>query len=152
MSRMMDVRDKIVAMLNQDPGKRFSVTEIAHSIGSSPKATTAALGRLFKKDLIARPEKGLYSSKGSRPPTHKQAKPRKIAEIPKTAKSGPLATPVLSVVSIDLLVQGEKSRLDLIGFLGKIRENKEVIDTKVRKVTEADQSKLQKRFILADED
>jgi hypothetical protein len=153
MAKMMDIRKKITATLDQKPGDTFSISAIARAIGATPKATSAALGKLYNKGLVARPQKGLYSSKGSPPKTtaaSEPAKPRKIAKAPKTVDSAPSPATRLSLITIDLLVEGEQSTIDAGGFLGKLLENKAVLDARVRKIAEADQSKLQVRFLIAD--
>jgi hypothetical protein len=77
-------------------------------------------------------------------------KPRKVAKRARTAE--PAAAPItpLSVMTIDLLIEGEQSKIDVDRILEKIRADKAVLDTRVRKVTGADQSKLQIRFTLTD--
>lgn len=150
---MMDIRERILRELDQKPGDTFSVSAIARAIGSTPKATVATLSRLFKKGLVARSQKGVYSSK-SRPQettaAAKPAKPRKIEKAPKAAE--PVHAPVmeLSVITIDLLVEGEPSKVDAGGLLGKILEGKPVLDAKVRKIHRVDRTKLQVRVEFAD--
>jgi hypothetical protein len=153
MAKMMDIRKKITATLDQKTGDTFSISAIARAIGATPKATSAALGKLYNKGLVARPQKGLYSSKGSPPKTtavSEPAKPRKIAKAQKIADTTPVPVRPLSVITIDLLVEGEQSKTDVSVFLGRLRENKAILDARVRKITEADQSKLQVRFAIAD--
>jgi DNA-binding transcriptional ArsR family regulator len=169
--RMMDVREKILTTLDRKPGDTFSVSQIARAIGSTAKATNATLSRLFKAGLIARPQKGVYASNGesarkvvaAEPQTKKTAKPVnpvkpakpakavKSQKIAKTATPAPAAEARLSVVTIDVLVEAEQSTVDVGRILGIIRQEKAVLDARVRKITEADQSKLQIRFALADE-
>jgi DNA-binding transcriptional ArsR family regulator len=151
--RMMDIREKILTTLDRKPGDTFSVSQIARAIGSTPKATNATLSRLFKAGLIARPQKGVYSGtvrSSAKAAASEPVKPRKVAKRAKIAE--PVAAPItpLSVMTIDLLIEGEQSKIDVDRILEKIREERAVLDTRVRKVTEADQSKLQIRFTLAD--
>jgi DNA-binding transcriptional ArsR family regulator len=151
--RMMDIREKILTTLDRKPGDTFSVSQIARAIGSTPKATNATLSRLFKAGLIARPQKGVYSGavrSSAKAAAPEPVKPRKVAKRAKTAE--PAAAPItpLSVMTIDLLIEGEQSKINVDRILEKIREERAVLDTRVRKVTEADQSKLQIRFTLAD--
>lgn len=138
--KMMDVRDRIVKLLDQSAGKRFSVGEIAQKIGSNAKATTAALGRLFKQGRVDRPQKGVYTSKTQR---GAQA-PAKMEEI--TPKLAP--GPSMSIVSIDLLVEGEASKVDVNQLRRSVLEDPTVLDFKVRKTVSADRSKLKVRFVL----
>jgi DNA-binding Lrp family transcriptional regulator len=67
MKKMMDIGKKILAELDQKPGDTFSLSAIARALGATPKATGAALGRLFKAGLVTRPQKGVYTSKGRSP-------------------------------------------------------------------------------------
>jgi hypothetical protein len=153
--RMMDIREKILAELDRKPGDTFSASAIARAIGATPKSTTATLGRLFKAGLVARLQKGVYSSKGRPPettPAPKPAKPRKSQKPAKATEPVPAPVTPLSVITIDLLVEGEQSKIDASGFLGKVRENRSVLDARVRKITAADQTKLKIRFSFPDED
>ena len=161
MTRMRDIREKILKELDQKPGDTFSVSAIARAIGSNNNSTNAALGKLLKAGLVARPQKGVYTSKGR--PTQKTAAPEpaqaakpvavKTAE-PTPAPPEPTAGPTvsLSVVTIDLLVEGEPSKIDASGLLEKVRGSKGVLDARVSKVAGADQSKLQVRFAFADQE
>ncbi len=47
--QMRDIREKIIAILEQKPGDTFSISQIARAIGASNKSTNAALGRLHAK-------------------------------------------------------------------------------------------------------
>ncbi len=138
--KMMDVRDRIVKILDQSAGKRFSVGEIAQKIGSNAKATTAALGRLFKQGRVDRPQKGVYTSKTLR---GAQAQAKIEAVSPKLA-----AGPAMSIVSIDLLVEGDASTVDVSQLRRRALEDPTVLDFKVRKTVSADRSKLKVRFAL----
>jgi hypothetical protein len=138
--KMMDVRDRIVKILEQSAGKRFSVGEISQKIGSNAKATTAALGRLFKQGRVDRPQKGLYTSK-TRSGAKAQTKIEQVS--PKPAHG-----PAMSIVSIDLLVESEASRLDVSQLCRRVLEDPIVLDFKVRKTVSADRSKLKVRFAL----
>jgi hypothetical protein len=138
--KMMDVRDRIVKLLDQDAGKRFSVGEIAQKIGSNAKATTAALGRLFKKGLIDRPQKGAYTSKPQR-------RAPKVAKIEKVQLKS-AAEPTMSIVSIELLVEGPESQVDVSQLRRLALEQRSVLDFKVRKIASADRTKLKVRFAL----
>ncbi len=140
MKKMMDIRDKIVATLEQKPGDTFSVSQIARAIGSNNKATGAALSKLFKKGLVARPQKGLYSSKARPAATKAAAEPSKRVE--------PL--PALSVVTIDLLIEEEKSKIDVRGLLQLILKEKAILDAKMRKIVDADRTKLKIRLSFQD--
>jgi hypothetical protein len=156
--RMMDVRDRILRVLNEKPGDTFSVPAIARAIGANQKATAAALGRLFKKGEVARPEKGVYATKEM--PKEKKAAPEpekpKNRVAAKAAKPSPAAAKPaseaspLSVISIDLLVEGERSEIDASVFLGKLLENRAILDARINKITPADQSKLKIRFSFKD--
>jgi hypothetical protein len=136
--KMMDVRDRIVKLLDQNAGKRFSVGEIAQKIGSNAKATTAALGRLYNQGRVDRPQKGAYTSK-TQHGVQTQAKIEKVQ--PKAA-----AGPAMSVVSIDLLVEGETTQVDVSRIRKCALEDPNVLDFKVRKTVSADRSKLKVRF------
>lgn len=137
----MDIRKKILETLDQAPGKKFSIGEIALSVGSNSKGTSAALGKLLKSGLVDRPEKGLYSSKArvaakAAPP----AAPKAVEPIPE-----------LSVITIELLVEAAKSKISAGELLGKILEDKTILDAKVRKIAEANPKNLKIRLSLADE-
>jgi hypothetical protein len=158
--RMMDIREKILTTLDKKPDDTFSVSQIARVIGSTSKATNATLSRLFKAGLISRPQKGVYcgiSRSATKATPSEPEKPRNTAKAvkpvkaAKIAKSVPQPTTSLSVITIDVLVEGEQSKIDIAGLVDMIREEKAVLDTRVRKIAEADQSKLQIRFTLADE-
>jgi predicted transcriptional regulator len=138
--KMMDVRDRIVKLLDQGAGKRFSVGEIAQEIGSNAKATTAALGRLYKEGRVDRPQKGVYVSKTQRG-SQKTAKTEK-------ASAKRAAGPSMSIVSIDLLVTGEASKVDVSGLRKFALEDPTVLDFKVRKTLNAERSKLKVSFAL----
>ncbi len=162
MKRMRDIRQKILKELDQKPGDTFSVSAIARAIDSNNKATNAALGKLLKAGLIPRPQKGVYSSKGPSPQATaapKPAAPKVIAKEAKAAEPAPkpaeltsASTVRLSIVTIDVLVEGEQPQIDASGFLGQVRENKAVLDARVSKITEADQTKLKMRFSFPDEE
>ena len=47
-------------------------------------------------------------------------------------------------------MEGEESKIDVEGLLVKIRRGETILDARVRKVTEADRTKLQIRFELPD--
>jgi hypothetical protein len=160
MPRMKDIREKILKELDEKPGERFSVSAIAQAVGSNNGATNSALVKLFKAGLVARPQKGVYTGKGRPPekteaPKPAQAKKLAAAKSPKPTPAPVESTPApeasFSVITIDLLVEGEPSKIDSSGLLGKVRENQAVLDARVSKVTEADQRKLQVRISFADE-
>ena len=136
MKKMMDIRERILKELDQRPGDMFSVSAIAQAVGSNNNATNSALGKLFNAGLVARPRKGVYSSKGR--PSEKtaasepaQAQKPVVANLltlclgklpkpvatktpkPTPGPANPTSAPTvsLSVVTIDLLVEGEPSRL-----------------------------------------
>jgi hypothetical protein len=159
--RMMDIRDRILKELNEKPGDTFSVPAIARAVGANQKATAAALGRLFKKGMVARPQKGVYSSKSA--PEEKKAAPQparaKRSVAPKAAKPAPAAAKPklapaaaspLSVISIELLVEGEQSEIDVSALLGKLLESRAVLDARLGKIAAADQSKLKIKFSFQD--
>jgi hypothetical protein len=161
MKRMMDIREKILKELDQKPRDTFSVSAIARAIGSNNNSTNAALGKLFKAGLVDRPQKGVYSSKGRFPQTTAALKPaqakktvavRTAKPTPEPAKGTSAPTSPLSIITIDLLVEGEQSKIDASGFVGKVRENRSVLDARVSKITAADQTKLKIRFSFPDED
>jgi hypothetical protein len=142
--KMMDVRDRIVKLLDQNAGKRFSVGEIAQKIGSNAKATTAALGRLFKLGRIDRPQKGAYTSK----PQRSAPKVAKIAKVQQKSAT----EPTMSIVSIELLVEGPESHVDVSQLRRLVLEQPSVLDFKVRKIVSADRTKLKVRFALPEGD
>jgi len=148
MTRMRDIRKRIIGTLGQSPGKKYSIDEIAKAIGSNAKATTAALVRLHKLELIDRPEKGLYSLKKESAEKAAPSQPTKSAAVP-TVEA--MATADLSVITVDLLVEGKESEIDSGKFAQRIKENKAILDARVRKVTDADRKKLTIRFSLPDE-
>ncbi len=160
--KMMDIREKILKELDNKPGDTFSVSAIARAIGSNNKGTNAALGKLFKAGLIARLQKGVYSSKARSPkPTAvpEPLRPRKTATtakaakpVPEPAELTPAPTSPLSIITLDLLVEGEQSKIDASGFLGKVLENRSVLDARVSKITAADQTKLKIRFSFPDDE
>ena len=159
MKRTMDIGKKILGEIDQKPGDTFSVSAIARAVGATPKAAAAALGRLFKAGLVTRPQKGVYTRKGRSPqitaaPEPEQAKKTVVAKTakptPKIAQPAPAPTAPLSIITIDLLVEGEQSKIDASGFLGKLLDDKAVLDARVRKITAADQSKLKIRFSFPD--
>lgn len=145
--KMMDVRDRIVKLLDQNPTKKFSVGEIAQKIGSNAKATTAALGRLVKQGRIGRPQKGVYIS-NARKEIEKpiSAKPAKVEKVP------PATGPALSIVSVDFLVEAEKANVDVRQILQCATQDPKILDSKVRKIVPADQTRLQVRFGLREEE
>jgi hypothetical protein len=49
-------------------------------------------------------------------------------------------------------VEGEESKIDTFAILGMIRQQKNVLDARLRKIIEADRSKLKIRFALSNED
>ncbi|MBI5250335.1 MAG: Rrf2 family transcriptional regulator [Desulfomonile tiedjei] len=138
--KMMDIRERIMAALNQKPGDSFSISQIARTIGSNSKATSAALGKLLKNGLVDRPQKGFYSI---RPPVA----PAKVAAAPPKRVE---TIPTLSLVTIDLLVEGEKAGIDVHAILQRILEDETILDAKVRKIAEADRTKLKIRLSLPD--
>jgi hypothetical protein len=150
MAKMMDIRNRIVATLEAKPGHTFSISQIARSIGSNDKSTSAALGKLLNDGRIDRPQKGLYSSKVKPEPATAPPAPKKPRKVPSPAKPTPAADETLSIVTIDLLMEGEESKIDVEGILVKIRRGENILDARVRKVTEADRTKLQIRFELPD--
>jgi hypothetical protein len=161
MKRMRDIREKILKELDQKPGDTFSVSAIARAVGSNNNATNAALGKLFKAGLVARPQKGVYSSKAGSPQTTAAPEPAqakkavavKTAEpAPAPAPPAPAPTSTLSVITIELLVEGEQSQIDASGFLGKMLDNKSVLDARVSKIAAADQKKLKIRFSFSDKE
>lgn len=176
MKKMMDIREKILKELDQRPEDMFSVSALAQAVGSNNNATSAALSKLFKAGLVERPQKGVYSSKGRPPEITADSEPTQAQKPAETKPADPIPgqapkpvavktpkpTPVsakptsspmvsLSVVTIDLLVEGDPSKIDVSGLLEKVRGSRDVIDARVKKVAEADQSKLRVRFAFADE-
>ncbi len=146
---MRDIRKRIIGTLEQGPGRKFSIDEIAKAIGSNSKATTAALVRLHKLGLIDRPEKGLYSLKGKTAQKTTSHAPTKASSAPsKTAPT--LSTPALSIITIDLLVEGKESEVDAGKFVRKIKENEAILDARARRIAEADRKKLTIKFSLPD--
>ena len=155
MKRMRDIREKILQELDRKPGDMFSVSAIARAIGSNNKSTNAALGKLFQAGLVARPQKGVYSSKGrsSQPlaapnpaPARKTMRAKAAEPTPAPAEATFAPTSPLSIITIELLVEGEKSTIDAGVFLAKVRENKAILDARVNKIAAADQRKLKIRF------
>jgi hypothetical protein len=154
MKRMKDIREKILNELDQKPGDTFSVSAIARAIGSNNMATNSALGRLFKKGLVARPQKGVYTSKGLPPQTVASPEPVQAQSTVAVKKTEPCAAPrpvSLSVITIDLLVEGAPSKMDCSGLLEKVLGSTGALDARVSKVAEADHSKLKVRFAFAAE-
>jgi hypothetical protein len=145
--RMMDIRDRIVKLLDQNPSKRFSVGEIAHKIGSNAKSTTAALGRLVNQGRVHRPQKGVYVSKTQR------VAEKAVNEKPaKVEKSEPQPGPALSIVSIDFLVEADQANVDVRQILQCASDDPKVLDCKIRKIAPADQARLKVRFALREEE
>ena len=124
----------------------------ACAVGSTSNATAKALGKLFKAGLVARPQKGLYSSTGRPAQKTTPPKPAPAAKpmAPKPAETAPVLGPSLSVMTMDLLVEGEAPKIDTSGLLEKVRGIRDVLDARVSKVAKADQSKLQVRFACTD--
>ncbi|AFM25750.1 hypothetical protein [Desulfomonile tiedjei] len=162
--RMMDVRDKIIRILDENPGKRFSVAEIAKEIGSNSKRTTAALGRLHKGGRVERPEKGYYMSKKEAAISPKPV-PQKPAAAPavkatrapraaRAAKAAPVekavAKPSMAIVTVDLLVEGSKSEVNIEKLRQCVSGEPSVLDFKVRGIVDADPKKLKVRVSLPD--
>jgi hypothetical protein len=56
--RMMDIRDKILATLQEKPGHTFSISQIAHSVGAPTKSMSAALGKLLNVALLSDYKRG----------------------------------------------------------------------------------------------
>jgi len=139
--KMMNVRTKITDLLKGRPGKNFSISEIADAIGSNNKATTAALGKLLKSGDIERPAKGRYAVKAGRPAPAAKEKVVKPQE--------PLVYG-LSIVTVDLLVEGEQPEIDAGLILRKILENPTIHDAKVKSVAPADPTKLKIKMTLQD--
>jgi hypothetical protein len=110
-----------------------------------------ALNKLLKSDLVERRQKGLYAGK-RRPEEAPAPAPEKPRRIAKTTEPKLVPSVALSVVTVELLVEGERSQIDVGRVLGKIREDKAILDARVRKVAEADQSKLSVRFAFANEE
>jgi hypothetical protein len=151
--RRFDFEDlrRILATLQEEPGGTFYISAIADAIGASTKSTSAALGKLLNAGLIARPQKGLYSSKGKTAAASAPPKPKKTKQIATAAQPTVAADEAFSIVTIDLLMEGEESKIDTAGILGKIRQDKNVLDARVRKIMEADRNKLQIRLALPNE-
>ncbi|HMK37367.1 MAG TPA: hypothetical protein VK463_19995 [Desulfomonilaceae bacterium] len=139
--KMMDIRARIVRLLDQAPEKRFSVKEIAQKIGSNPKATTAALGRLVKDSRISRAQKGAYLSKA----TSVSEKPARISKTPEKKVDA------MSIVSIDLLVEAEAPQVDVSQLREFAAQESKILDFKVRKIVPADRGKLKVRFTLPED-
>lgn len=162
--RMMDVRDKIIRILDENPGKRFSVAEIAKEIGSNSKRTTAALGRLHKGGRVERPEKGYYMSKKgtATPPKPAPQKAQPVAKATPATKAAPTpkaapaakaaAKPSMAIVTVDLLVDGSKSEVNIEQLRQCVSGAPSVLDFKVRGVVDADPKKLKVRVSLLDND
>jgi len=144
----MDVRAKILAILNASPKKNFSISEIAAAIASTSKATAAALQKLYKSDAVNRPEKGLYSSKKMSP----EQAIRSSTRAPRSAKRAVAAKPVeshspLSIVTVDLLVEGDLKD-DIEKLLWELQQDKTILHGRIRTVSEADPTKLKIRVSL----
>ncbi len=161
MKRMRNIREKILGVLREKPGDTFSVSAIARAVESNNKATNAALGKLLKAGLVARPQKGVYSSKDLSPKTTAPpppAEPKKNVTAAKGAEPAPKLTKTtevpassLSIFTIELLVEGEQSKIVAEDFLGKLSENRAVLDARVKRITAADPTKLKMRYTFADE-
>lgn len=147
-----DVGKKVLNALAANPGE-MSISQISAIIGSSKKATNAALGRLFKKGLVDRPQKGIYSHKRQKTvePAPK-AETVRPAEPVKTPEIVPAPVVSLSVITIELLVEGEEAEVDASAILGKISLDRAVLDARVTNITPADQKKLRVRFSFQEED
>jgi hypothetical protein len=136
--KMMNIRKKIREVLEEKPDHKFSISEIADAIGSTSKATTAALGKLLKNSEITRPAKGLYAAnKGPTPVRKQKAKPTEPSQ-------------GMSIITVDLLVEGEKPKIDTVLLLHKIMQVASIHDAKVKNVISADQTKLKIRVTLPD--
>jgi len=149
MKRMRDIRERIMATLDQRPGDTFSISAVAGAIGSNNKSTTAALSKLLKIGLITRPQKGLYSTKGRPTAAIVSSQPAKVRKSAKSAETVPAEA--LSIVTIDVLVEGDKTKINAAELVRKLQEDMTVLDAKVKGVHEADRKKLKIRLSLPDE-
>lgn len=200
---MMEIREKIMAALDRNPGRRLSMPEIARAIGFKHKITTVALSKLLKKELVGEPEEGFFARKPQLPeetfslnppkPVHsthpeqspsfmnlpkpakskqpvqfsklpnppkpvknaqlvQSVKPRKRPTRPEPAQQAtrPDRGPAMSIVTIDVLVDGGSSNADRFSLVRKLLEEKAVLDAKIKNVRTADPAKLVMRLSLPD--
>jgi hypothetical protein len=213
--RMPVIREKILEMLEQNRGKRFSLEEISRAIGFKSKTTTVALDKLLKNGLIGQPEDGIYSSKLSplpaaapqkservhefkavpryrqplqlvkevpevkQAPAKLSSPPKKAAKLPNmpkllsipkfpqirkpakpqkpknvTKSASPVSTaPPMSIISIDLLMEKQQNSSNNInGLLYMIQDNPAIVDARIRKIVEAELTKLKLSVSFADEE